>query len=470
MRSRLPAVLGALAILAPVAPAHADDGRVTIQSTGAGRVTSIPEGIDCRSGSGSCSATYAPGTQVSLTAQADPGGQAFVGDNCEFQSGRGTDRVSCNVDVRPDQEKIIRVDFRPAGATSGPGVQVQVTGGENLGRVQRTNADGSPFRTAEPCFAECFFGLASGEQLHLRADDGPSTSTVTFDYWSGACASIFRPRRCDLTGDGSQTLQTAAVFRRKGTLRFRVHGQGNVLGSYEGRRPFTLTCGRTSTEEACTQQLLFTGRYTFVAADRPGWRFARWLGFCARIGADATCDARESEGDRESTAVFVPERGRIAVSIQGRGRVLERGRRVCPGPCVERAERTNTYTASPGEDASFLRWEGCPHPEGMRCRFGPDDESEGVLAVFGEQPEVRISRTGQGQVRLSGGRGTCPAVCSPHIRAATGTIDLAPAPAGGWTFAGWEGECRGRTINAAGTCRLNNLSDDVTTRAVFHRG
>ncbi len=73
--------------------------RLSAYVTGNGTVTSDPPGIDCRSGSGSCSASYVEGTVVNLTAAPDPG-ESFIGwgGDCAPYGSNATCTVTMDAD------------------------------------------------------------------------------------------------------------------------------------------------------------------------------------------------------------------------------------------------------------------------------------------------------------------------------------------------------------------------------------
>ncbi|MEP6757828.1 MAG: GH25 family lysozyme [Actinomycetota bacterium] len=84
--------------------------RVHVEGTGQGTVTSTPPGISCP---GTCSATFAPGATVALSASPDPWSGLVWSDDCT-----GTDPNDCSVTM--DQPRIVTAtldDLGPATAT-----------------------------------------------------------------------------------------------------------------------------------------------------------------------------------------------------------------------------------------------------------------------------------------------------------------------------------------------------------------
>lgn len=87
------------------APSPAPDRSITIGVLGAGRVTSTPAGIDCP---GVCTARFAGGSVVTLTAAGTPGSGSYF----EGWSGDCTDFDECSLEV--DQDHAVAASFGPA--------------------------------------------------------------------------------------------------------------------------------------------------------------------------------------------------------------------------------------------------------------------------------------------------------------------------------------------------------------------
>jgi hypothetical protein len=133
---------------------------LSVSVTGSGTVTSSPSGINCGS---TCSAGYAPGTQVALTA-APAAGWSFTswGGAC---SGSG----ACNVTMNSAQS--VSATFAQSTFT----LSVSVTGNGSV--------------TSSPaginCGATCSANFNSGTPVTLTANHAAGAS---FIGWSGACS------------------------------------------------------------------------------------------------------------------------------------------------------------------------------------------------------------------------------------------------------------------------------------------
>jgi uncharacterized repeat protein (TIGR03803 family) len=132
---------------------------LTVSETGSGRVTSLPAGIDCP---GTCAASFAPGTQVTLTASATSG-SIFTG-----WGGACSGSASCTVTMNMSQN--VTATFSTSYALS-----VSVIGSPG-GEVTS-----SP--SGIDCGSTCSASFAPGTQVTLTA----TPSGWNFGQWSGAC-------------------------------------------------------------------------------------------------------------------------------------------------------------------------------------------------------------------------------------------------------------------------------------------
>jgi hypothetical protein len=134
--------------------------RVARAGNGGGTITSTPSGIGCPV---TCVATYAPGTRVTLTPQAD------VGSSFGGWSGGCSGTSTCLVTL--DANTTVTATFTQqffnlTVTTSGPGSVVSSPSGVN-------------------CGATCVAGFQPGTTVTLTATAGAG---ATFSGWSGACS------------------------------------------------------------------------------------------------------------------------------------------------------------------------------------------------------------------------------------------------------------------------------------------
>jgi len=183
---------------------------VTKSGAGAGTVTSTPAGITCGS---ACSATYASGTSVTLTAMAATG-STFAG-----WSGACTGTGACTVTMTA--ARAVAATFN--AATIFP---LSVTRmGTGTGTVTSTP-------TGINCGTACSANYATGTSVTLTA---AAASGSTFAGWSGACS-----------GTGTCTLSMTAA--RNVTATF--NGSGGTGGTCANPVTFSGNTGNFNTTGA----------------------------------------------------------------------------------------------------------------------------------------------------------------------------------------------------------------------------
>lgn len=153
--------------------------RVTVVIAGSGTVTSTPSGINCP---GACTASFAPGTGVSLSAAPSPG-YSFSGF-----SGPCTNTI-CQLTLASNQS--VSATFAPmtaqlAVSISGNGTVISTPAGIN-------------------CPGSCTASFAGGTSVTLAAAPGPG---YKFTGFSGACSGP----SCQLTLSNGQSASAGATF------------------------------------------------------------------------------------------------------------------------------------------------------------------------------------------------------------------------------------------------------------------
>jgi len=175
-----------------------DHHTLTVQKSGAGTgtVTSSPAGINCGS---TCSASYASGAQVTLTAT-PASTSTFSGWSGAGCSGTGTCVVTLNAAAK-------------VTATFIPKVTLTVS----------TSGTGSGSVTSSPagidCGATCSAAFANGTSVTLTAS---ADSGSTFSGWSGGGCSGTATCQVALTATTSVTASFAKNTTKKDTTKPRV--------------------------------------------------------------------------------------------------------------------------------------------------------------------------------------------------------------------------------------------------------
>jgi alpha-tubulin suppressor-like RCC1 family protein/PKD repeat protein len=171
---------------------------LTASSSGGGRVTSSPAGIDCGS---DCTESYGRGTAVMLTASPDAGFQ-FDGWSLDCA---GTNPVT---QVVLDGDRACHATFSPVPAE--PVLTVEVTRpAGSIGRIIGVSPPGNPI-DCDGVGPVCVATFPSGTIVTVRPSD-TSIELALFGSWAG-CDSVGGLAACTVTLTGSRTV--AATFVR----------------------------------------------------------------------------------------------------------------------------------------------------------------------------------------------------------------------------------------------------------------
>jgi hypothetical protein len=405
-------------------PAVAANYTLTVAKagTGSGPVSSSPGGIACGS---ICSANYASGTIVTLTATPNAG-SVFAG-----WSGACTGTSTCVVTM--NAAKNVTATFNPSGFA----LTVTKTG-TGSGPVT-----GSP--SGIVCGSACTANYAAGTVVTLTAS--PSAGSV-FDGWSGACTGT---STCVVTMSTARNV--TAVFNKPGfvlTVSKTGIGSGPVTSSPSG-----IVCG-----SACSATYATNTVVTLTASPSAGSVFAGWSGACT---GTSTCVVTMSAA-RNVTANFSKPGYVLTVNKagDGSGPISSSPAGVSCGSACAPSFAPNTVvtlTATASAGSVFGGWSGAC--TGTSTCVVTMNAAKSVTATFnkpGYTLTVSKAGPGSGPVSSSPSGISCGSGCSASFAAGTAVTLTASASAGS-VFGSWSGACTGTST----TCVVNMNSAQAVT-------
>jgi phospholipase C len=228
---------------------------VGLAGNGTGTVTSQPAGINCGT---TCSASFAAGTQVTLTATAGANSQfvAWVGGGCSASP-------TCVVTLTASEKVTATFNL----IQSEPVLSV-ILEGSGLGTV--TSAP-----TGINCPQACSASFATGTQVTLS--ETPATNSV-FAGWGGACSGT--NSTCVVTLAASQQV-TATFNASQSGPQLTVTLAGNSTGTVTSN-PAGISCPPT-----CSASFSLGTQVTLTETPASTSYFAGWGEACS--GFSATC-------------------------------------------------------------------------------------------------------------------------------------------------------------------------------------
>lgn len=318
---------GGDALPIPPAPPGAPNVELSLQIAGAGTVASQPAGINCTT---SCSANFAQGTAVTLTAT--PGaGQSFTG-----WSGACTGTSACVVTM--DQARSVSTTFAPTSGQVSYSFALGITGN---GAV-----------TSQPaginCTTNCSADFAQGTVLTLTA--APSAGH-SFTEWTGACTGT---STCVVTMDQARavgTTFTPTAGQSRYSLGMTVQGNGSVTSL-----PAGIAC-----PAACSADFPADTVVSLTATPASNQSFSGWTGACS--GAAASCSVTMNQA-RTVSASFGPVAGvdfALNITTSGGGTVTSAPAGInCGSTCSANfpAGTAVLLTAAPAAGQVFASWGG----------------------------------------------------------------------------------------------------------------
>ncbi len=425
--------------------------KLTFASNGAGSVTTSPGGIANCAGA-TCTATFDPGTTVTLTA-APTSGNAVSGWGGACASA-GTSAPTCTVTMSSDQTANVAFSgiapptYTLTFTASGPGTVTSTPSGVSC------------------VGASCSASFTAGTVVTLT----PSPATNP-KVWSGACASA--GATCTVTMSANQT--AGATFTPLYAATLSVTGSGTVTSS-SGGISCPGTCNSGSVIPAGTV-------VTLTATPSTGFLVTGWTGACATsgtVGTTGTCSVTMN-ASQPAGAIFTRVHAAI-FSVVGSGTVTSSSGGIsCPGTCNSGAVipvgTVVTFTANPSAGYLVTGWTGACASSGTVGATGTcsvtmnTDQTAGVIFTQAFALTVTLSGGSGGLGTSSVGSASTPAgspsnisctatnnPCSASFPALT-SVTLSANPGPSQVFSGWSGGgCSG-----TGTCVVAASVDSSVT-------
>ncbi len=416
---------------------------------GAGRIFSIPAGIDCAlaggAGRGTCTWRFAADSVVRLVAIPDTDSRFGAwGTSCTGAQPNCQLLVDATREVTAGFLALRRI--RVTGSGDGRG---QVVGSGLDCRIGGTTTAGT-----------CGVSAVEGEQILVRAIPESATNTeaaARFGSWTGGCDSGVESCAVRV---GASDITLDAAFHAPRWVTVELNGDGN--GRIEGDRVSCAWNGAAASG-TCRVSVPHGTSLALRASAASASRFSGWAGACVAAGESGSCTVT---ADRTVLvrAAFTANRELVVEGGPGDGE----GRVVGPNglDCLVRGTVTagTCFVRVPGDQASlvasapttprrqwFSGWEGDCTGTASTCVARLTSGRTTVRARFHDEQPLVLNLGGAGAGRVTaitttlscaldiGGR--VSGVCAASEPWGT-TVTLQATPDARSTFAGWSGECQ----------------------------
>jgi len=400
---------------------------------GGGTVSSNPAGINCGK---SCSASFASGSQVTLTAS--PAANSFFAGWSGDCSGTGV----CKVTVTQNTSVMASFSDLPV-----LGVTLAGTG---KGSVASNPA-------GITCGQVCSASFKPGTLVTLTAT---AETNSYFLGWSGACTGT--SPTCTVTLNQSE--QATATFDPvQGVPVLAVTLAGTGTGTVSSN-PAGISCKPT-----CSAS--FTAGTQVTLTETPGTNsyFVGWAGGgCG--GSNPTCTVTVSQSQQVIATFDVPQSTPVlTVTLvgTGTGSVSSNPAGIsCKPTCnaTFNAGTQVTLTETSGTNSSFAGWGGACASSGTNATctltLSTSQQATAAFNIIQAAPVLTVTLAGSGTGSVSSNPAgiSCAPTCSASFNAGT-QVTLTETPGTSSTFVGWGGACSGTNP----TCTLTlNANQQVT--------
>ncbi len=320
--------------------------------TGIGTVTSSPAGIDCGE---TCSASFAQGAAVTLTASLGPGAQTVKWIGCDSVS-----EGKCTLTM--SSSRSVTVTFGPAYALS------VAKAGTGTGTVTSSSPAGIA------CGATCTASFLEGTSVTLTAAPGLHTLPA---QWAG-CDSV-EAGKCTVRMSAARTV-TATFNPKPGFPSFAVAiekagtGTGTVTSSVGG-----IACG-----EICSTQLVTGTVVTLTAVPDHGSVFAHWSGGGCKGASPCTISIGSAQTVKATFTAVGTRTLSVAKAGNGQGTVTANAVGIdCGQTCSANVAvgKKVTLSAKAAKGSSFAHWSGACAGTAKTCAVTVN-EARSVTATF----------------------------------------------------------------------------------------
>jgi phospholipase C len=400
--------------------------QLTVQAAGngSGTVTSNPAGINCGQ---SCSASFASGTQLTLTPSA--ASNAFFAGWSGACSGVGV----CNITLTKNASVIATFSDSPVLAVT-------------LAGTGKGSVSSNP--TGIDCGPTCSASFNPGTVVTLTATAATGSSFVG---WAGGCSGT--DATCTVTLAASEQV-TATFDNAEAPLVLNVRFAGTGTGTVTSN-PAGISCNPT-----CSASFSVGTQVTLTETPASNSSFAGWTGAgCSGTGATCTLTLSAST---QVTATFNTNQPVLSVTLAGTGAgtvVSSPAGISCPGTCSASFNPGTqvTLTETPAANSSFAGWGGACSGSGSTCTLTLS-ASQQVTATFNLLPpvtlNVSLAGTGTGTVSSSPSGISCEPTCSASFPYGT-QVTLTETPGTNSSFSGWSGACSGNNTSCMLTLTTN---------------